>query len=228
MLEELKQHVFQANMDLVKHNLVKFTWGNVSGIDRKKGFVVIKPSGLPYENMHAKDMVVVDFEGKVVDSKFKPSSDTATHLVLYKHFAEIKGVVHTHSPWAVTWAQAGLSIPALGTTHADHFNGSIPCTRKLIQSEIEQSYEHSTGEVIVETFKNIDHQAIPSVLVNCHGPFSWGNSPDDAVINSVLLEEVAKIAYHTMTLRKVKPIDTFLLDKHYNRKHGNKAYYGQK
>ena len=228
MLEKLKQEVFQANLDLVKYGLVIFTWGNVSGIDREKGLVVIKPSGVSYDNMTADDMVVVDLDGKIVEGKYKPSSDTPTHLVLYKKFPTIGGVVHTHSEWATSWAQAGISIPALGTTHADYFYGPIPCTRKLTQKEIETKYEEETGNVIVETFKDIDPMAVPAVIINGHGPFSWGKDALNAVHNAVVLEEVAKMAHHTLTLNSVKGIDQYLLDKHYHRKHGPGAYYGQK
>jgi L-ribulose-5-phosphate 4-epimerase len=228
MLNELKKQVFEANLDLVKHGLVIFTWGNVSGIDREKGLIVIKPSGVSYDNMKAEDMVVVDLDGKVVEGKYKPSSDTPTHLVLYKNFENIGGVVHTHSEWATSWAQAGLSIPALGTTHADYFYGPIPCTRKLTKQEIETAYEIETGNVIVETFKGIDPLAVPAVVINSHGPFSWGKDAHDAVHNAVVMEECAKMAHHTLTMNKVNGIDQFLLDKHYYRKHGPGAYYGQK
>jgi L-ribulose-5-phosphate 4-epimerase len=228
MLNELKKQVFEANIDLVKHGLVIFTWGNVSGIDREKGLVVIKPSGVSYDNMTADDMVVVDLDGNIVEGRFKPSSDTPTHLVLYKQFPKIGGVVHTHSEWATSWAQAGISIPALGTTHADYFYGPIPCTRKLTQQEIETAYEVETGNVIVETFKGIDPMAVPAVIINGHGPFSWGNDARNAVHNAVCMEECAKMAHHTLTLTKVTGIDQFLLDKHYYRKHGPGAYYGQK
>ncbi len=228
MLEKLKEEVFQANLDLVKYGLVVFTWGNVSGIDREKGLIVIKPSGVSYSDMKPEDMVVVDLDGKVVEGKYKPSSDTPTHLVLYKAFSSLGGIVHTHSEWATSWAQAGLSIPALGTTHADYFYGAIPCTRKLTEAEIKKDYEIETGNVIVETFKDIDPSAIPSVIVNGHGPFSWGTNARNAVHNAVVLEEVAKMAHHTLTLNQVKSIDQYLLDKHYLRKHGPGAYYGQK
>lgn len=228
MLKNLKKSVFEANLNLVKHELVIFTWGNVSGIDREQGLVVIKPSGVSYDDMTADDMVVVDMEGKIVDGKLRPSSDTPTHLVLYKAFPEIGGIVHTHSPWATAWAQAGKPIPALGTTHADYFYGPIPCTRKLTQHEIETAYEAETGNVIVETFKNLDPNAIPGVVVNNHAPFAWGKTPDDAVHNAKVLEEVAKMAYHTLQLNPSATIDQFLLDKHYLRKHGKNAYYGQK
>jgi L-ribulose-5-phosphate 4-epimerase len=230
MHKELKKRVFEANLDLVKHGLVIFTWGNVSEIDRDKGVLAIKPSGLSYDTMTWEDMVLVDLDGKIVDSKWKPSSDTPTHLVLYREFGSIGGVVHTHSEWATSWAQMGLPIPALGTTHADYFYGEIPCTRKLTESEVKNSYEHETGKVIIETFRqrNIDPQAVPAVLIDGHGPFSWGKNAHDAVHNAVVLEQVAKMAHHALTLNKVKGIDQYLLDKHYLRKHGKDAYYGQK
>ena len=228
MLEKLKKEVFDANLELVKYGLVIFTWGNVSGIDREKGLVVIKPSGVSYDKMTVDDMVVVDLNGNVVDSKYKPSSDTPTHLVLYKKFPKVGGVVHTHSEWATSWAQAGISIPALGTTHADYFYGPVPCTRKLTKHEVDTKYEEETGNVIVETFKGIDPMAVPGVIINGHGPFSWGTDAHNAVHNAVVLEEVAKMAHHTLTLNKVNGIDQYLLDKHYHRKHGPGAYYGQK
>lgn len=228
MLEQLKEEVFKANIDLVKYGLVIFTWGNVSGIDREKGLIAIKPSGVSYDDMKAEDMVIVDMEGKVVEGKYKPSSDTPTHLVLYKAFLKAGGVVHTHSEWATSWAQAGIPIPALGTTHADYFYGDIPCTRKLTEKEILENYEVETGNVIVEAFKSIDPSAIPSVIVNGHGPFSWGTDAHNAVHNAVVLEQVAKMAHHTLTMNDVKSIDQYLLDKHYMRKHGPNAYYGQK
>ena len=227
MLEELKEKVLQANLDLVKLDLVFFTFGNVSAIDRKKGLVVIKPSGVSYENMKAGDMVVVDLEGNIIEGKLKPSSDTPTHLALYKSFKNIGGVAHTHSSWATSWAQAGRNIPALGTTHADYFYGSIPCTRKLSEKEINSSYEIETGNVIIETFEKLDPVKIPAVIVNNHGPFTWGKNADDAVHNSKLLEEIAKMAFHTLQLNPNASIDRFLLDKHFNRKHGKNAYYGQ-
>lgn len=228
MLNDLKKSVFEANLNLVKHGLVIFTWGNVSGIDREQGLVVIKPSGVSYDDMSAGDMVVVDIEGRVVEGNLKPSSDTPTHLVLYKAFPDIGGIVHTHSSWATAWAQAGKSIPALGTTHADYFYGQVPCTRKLTQKEIESAYEIETGHVIVETFQNLDPNAVPGVLVNNHAPFAWGKTPDDAVHNAKVLEEVARMAYHTLQINPTTSIDQFLLDKHYFRKHGKNAYYGQK
>ena len=230
MYSELKKRVYEANLDLVKHGLVIFTWGNVSEIDRGKGIFAIKPSGLPYETMTWEDMVLVDMEGKVVDSKCKPSSDTPTHLVLYRQFETIGGVVHTHSEWATSWAQMGLPIPPLGTTHADYFYGEIPCTRKLTETEVKSRYEFETGNVVIETFRKrkIDPLAVPAVLIDGHGPFSWGKDANDAVHNAVVLEQVAKMAHHALTMNKVLSIDQYLLDKHYLRKHGKDAYYGQK
>jgi L-ribulose-5-phosphate 4-epimerase len=228
MLDNLKQQVYEANMALVKHKLVIFSWGNASGIDKETGLVVIKPSGVDYSTMKPQDMVVVDLNGKVVEGSLNPSSDTPTHLVLYRNFKEIQGVVHTHSEWAVSWAQAGMPIPALGTTHADHFYGEIPCTRKLSKKEIEGEYEVETGNVIVETFKNINPVDMPAVLVNSHGPFTWGKNAMNAVENAVILEEVAKMAFRTLKLKEVSAIEQWLLDKHYLRKHGKNAYYGQK
>jgi L-ribulose-5-phosphate 4-epimerase len=228
MLKNLKKTVFKANLDLVKHGLVIFTWGNVSGFDPDKKLVVIKPSGVKYKDMQAEDMVVVDLEGNVIDGDLKPSSDTPTHIELYKNWPGVLSVVHTHSSWATIWAQAGMSIPAMGTTHADYFYGDIPCTRKLTKDEVDTAYERKTGTVIIEAFKNINPLAIPGVLVNNHGPFAWGTSPDDAVHNAVVLEEVAKMTYHSLMLNKENLIDQFLSDKHYLRKHGANAYYGQK
>lgn len=229
MLENLKEEVFKANMLLPKYNLVTFTWGNVSGIDREKDLVVIKPSGVEYEKMTKDDMVVVDLEGNVVEGKLKPSSDTLTHIELYKNFKDIKGVVHTHSTYATIWAQAGINLPALGTTHADYFYGDIPCTRKMTREEIESNYEKETGKVIVERFLNIDPNNMKAVLVNCHGPFTWGESPLKAVENSVVLEEVAKMALNSKLINtKLESMDQVLLDKHFLRKHGENAYYGQK
>jgi L-ribulose-5-phosphate 4-epimerase len=228
MLEELKQVVLEANLQLPKYQLVTFTWGNVSGIDREKGLVVIKPSGVEYGKLTRDDMVVVDLEGNVVEGYLKPSSDTPTHLLLYKEFPQIGGVVHTHSPWATVWAQAGKGIPALGTTHADYFYGEIPCTRKMTDAEIQGAYEEETGKVIVETFRPLDPMQMPGVLVYGHGPFTWGKNPYDAVHNAVVLEEVAKLAARTYYLNpSVEPIDQSLLDRHYFRKHGANAYYGQ-
>lgn len=218
-------------MDLPKYGLVTFTWGNVSGIDRESGYVVIKPSGVPYEELKAEQMVVVDLDGNVVEGSLRPSSDTPTHVLLYKAFPAIGGIVHTHSPWATSWAQAGRAIPALGTTHGDYFYSEVPCTRAMTQAEIEGAYELETGNVIVETFKthNIDPGQVPSVLVNSHAPFCWGKDPHNAVHNAVVLEEVAKMALHTFQLNpNVQPMDQALLDRHYLRKHGANAYYGQK
>ena len=229
MLEELKEKVLKANLELPQRGLVTFTWGNVSGIDREKGLVVIKPSGIEYEGMTAEDMVVVDLEGNVVEGKWKPSSDTPTHLVLYKAFENIGGIVHTHSKWATSWAQAGRGIPAYGTTHADYFYGDIPCTRKMKRLEINGEYEHETGNVIVETFANIPADDVPAVLVHSHGPFVWGTDPDNAVHNSVVLEEVAFMALQTESLNpEAERMQQTLLDKHYLRKHGKNAYYGNK
>ena len=228
MLENLKQKVLKANLDLVKYGLVTFTWGNVSGIDREKGLVVIKPSGVEYDGMTAEDMVVVDLFGNVVEGKWKPSSDTPTHLVLYKAFPEIGGVVHTHSRKATSWAQAGRGIPAYGTTHGDYFYGEVPCTRKMTPDEIGGEYEKETGNVIVETFNDKPYADIPAVLVNSHGPFAWGTDPDNAVHNAVVLEELAFMAYNTDAINPdVKVMQKELLDKHYLRKHGKNAYYGQ-
>ena len=230
MLEELKKEVYEANMLLPKYNLVTFTWGNVSGIDRAKNLLVIKPSGVEYEQLSPDKMVVVDLDGNVVEGDLNPSSDTATHCVLYKQFPTIKGIVHTHSPWAVSFAQAGLDIPAAGTTHADTFYGPIPVSRAMEKDEVVTDYEKQTGEVIVETFqkRKIDPNQVPAVLVNDHGPFTWGKSASDAVHNAVVLEEVAKMAYHTLRLNPHRiDMDQYLLDKHYLRKHGKNAYYGQ-
>jgi len=229
MLEELKKKVYEANMDLVKNNLVILTWGNVSGIDREKGLVVIKPSGVSYDKMKSSDMVVVDLDGNVVEGNLNPSSDTMTHLELYKEFPNIGGVVHTHSTYATSWAQSGLSIPALGTTHADTFYGSIPCSVNLTKEEIENNYELNTGKLIVRSFKELDYEWVPAILINGHGPFAWGKDAFDAVHNAIILEEVAKMAFITKTINpKVNSISQNLLDKHYLRKHGKNAYYGQK
>lgn len=228
MLEQLKEAVLEANLDLPRYKMVTFTWGNVSGIDREQGLVVIKPSGIAYEKLKLEDMVVVDLQGNVVEGSCKPSSDTPTHLVLYKSFANIGGVVHTHSPWACSWAQAGMGIPQLGTTHADYFYGEIPCTRLMAEEEIKGSYEYETGRVIVETFAQLDPDMVPGVLVNCHAPFTWGKDAHEAVHNAVVLEEVAKIAYHTKGLNPaIGPMSQQLLDRHFLRKHGANAYYGQ-
>ena len=215
MLENLKKEVYEANMELVKRGLVIYTWGNVSGIDREKGLVVIKPSGVDYDVMTADDMVVIDLDGKVVEGKYKPSSDTATHLVLYKQYSEIGGVVHTHSQWAVTFAEAGMDIPAFGTTHADYFYGDIPCTRDLTGQEIYEAYELNTGNVIVETVGDTDALAVPGIVVKNHGPFAWGKSAKGAVYNAVVLEAVAEMAYNTLTLNpRVQRVPQHLLDKH--------------
>lgn len=229
MLEALKEQVLEANLRLPKAGLVVFTWGNVSGIDRASGLVVIKPSGLPYEGMRAEDMVVVDLAGKVVEGKWKPSSDTPTHLELYKAFPGCGGIVHTHSRWATTFAQAGRDVPAMGTTHGDYFYGDIPCTRKMTPEEIAGEYEKETGLVITETFRGRDAMEIPAVLVHSHGPFTWGKDPAEAVHNAVVLEEVAFMAWHAMALNPAAGrMQQELLDKHYLRKHGKNAYYGQK
>lgn len=228
MLEKLKETVLEANLLLPKYNLVTFTWGNVSGIDRETGLVVIKPSGVSYDVMTVDDLVVVDLEGRVVEGKLKPSSDTPTHLVLYRAFPGCGGIVHTHSKWATSFAQAGMSIPALGTTHADYFYGDIPCTRKMTAEEIQGDYEKETGNVIVETFAGINSDDVPGVLVNSHGPFAWGTDPLNAVHNAVVMEEVAFMDYHAMTLNSdLTVMQKELLDKHYLRKHGKNAYYGQ-
>ncbi|GIP57567.1 MULTISPECIES: L-ribulose-5-phosphate 4-epimerase [Paenibacillus] len=229
MLEALKQQVLEANLELPKHGLVTFTWGNVSGIDRESGLFVIKPSGVPYEELKAEDMVVVDLEGNVVEGKLRPSSDTPTHMVLYRSFPDIGGVVHTHSPWGTSWAQAGKALPAYGTTHADYFYGEIPVTRPMTREEIEGAYELETGNVIVERFADIDPNQVPGVLVHAHAPFVWGKDAHNAVHNAVVLEEVAKIAARMLMLNpEAAPMDQTLLDRHFLRKHGAKAYYGQK
>jgi len=228
MLEQLKQQIFRANLSLVDHGLVIFTWGNVSAIDRDKNLVVIKPSGVSCEKMKPEDMVVVDLDGNIVEGKLKPSSDTPTHIYLYKHFNDIRGIVHTHSEWATSWAQAGKSIPVLGTTHADYFYGDIPCSRPLTHQEIEGEYEKETGKVIVETFSDIDPLDIPGVLVHSHGPFTWAKDPATAVHYAVVLEQVARMAYHSLQLNPNMVFNRDLLEKHYSRKHGVGAYYGQK
>ena len=228
MLEKLKEEVLRANLLLPKHDLVTFTWGNVSAIDRKSGLIVIKPSGVEYDGMKAQDMVVLDLEGNVVEGHFRPSSDTPTHIELYKAFPNIGGIVHTHSRWATSFAQAGCELNPMGTTHADYFYGPIPCTRALTDDEINGAYEKNTGLVIIETFRNIDPDAVPGVLVRNHGPFAWGTDAANAVHNAVVMEEVAFMNYHAMTLRPQAPcVSQTLLDKHYYRKHGKNAYYGQ-
>lgn len=230
MLEELKALVCKANLELPKYGLVTFTWGNVSGIDREKGLVVIKPSGVSYDGMTAEDMVVVDLDGNVVEGKYKPSSDTPTHLALYKAFSALGGIVHTHSRWATSFAQAGMAVPAMGTTQGDYFYGDIPCTRKMTPAEITGEYELETGNVIIETFRErkIDPAEVPAVLVCSHGPFAWGKDPMDAVHNAVVLEEVSFMDLHALQLNPAAGrMQQELLDKHYLRKHGANAYYGQ-
>ncbi|NSB33019.1 MULTISPECIES: L-ribulose-5-phosphate 4-epimerase [Clostridium] len=228
MLEKLKEKVYEANMELQRKGLVIYTWGNVSEIDRETGLVVIKPSGVDYATMEAEDMVVVDLEGNVVEGKYKPSTDTPTHLVLYKKYSNIGGVVHTHSEWATTFAQAGMDIPAFGTTHADYFYGDVPCTRDLTDEEISNEYEKETGNVIVETIGDKNPLEVPAIVVKNHGPFAWGKDADLAVYNAVVLDKVAEMAYKTMTLNSnVERVKQHLLDKHYLRKHGANAYYGQ-
>ena len=235
MLEELKEKVCKANLELVRHGLVLFTWGNASAIDRPSGLVVIKPSGVSYDDMKPSDMVVVDLEGKVVEGNLRPSSDTPTHVVLYKAFPGIGGVVHTHSTYATAWAQAGRNIPNIGTTHADYFHDDIPCTRDMRKAEVFGEYEKETGNVIVERFRNIDPNGTPGVLVRNHGPFTWGTDVLNAVHNAVVLEEVAKMAFISSTLQlptldvieHVPSMNKHLIEKHYSRKHGPGAYYGQ-
>ncbi len=228
MLSELKEKVYEANMDLWRKGMVIYTWGNVSGIDSDKGLVVIKPSGVDYDTMRPEDMVVVDLNGNVVEGKLRPSSDTPTHIVLYKEYPQMGGIVHTHSVHAVAYAQAGKSIPALGTTHADYFYGAIPCTRGLTAEEVEEAYEVNTGNVIVETLEGKDPMAVPGIVVKNHGPFAWGKSPADAVYNSVVMEKVAEMAYITSQINpNVLPAPQYIMDKHYFRKHGPNAYYGQ-
>ncbi len=227
MLDQLRKSVFEANLMLVEHGLVIFTWGNVSGIDRESGLVVIKPSGVSYDTMTADDMVIVDLDGNTVSGKLKPSSDLPTHLVLYREFKGIGGVVHTHSEWATSRAQAGKGIPVYGTTHADHFYGEVPCTRPMTGEEVSGAYEENTGHVIVERFRELDPESIPSVLVHGHGPFSWGKDAKAAVHNAVVLEEVSKMAFRNEVMGNDKPIEQYLLDKHFLRKHGPGAYYGQ-
>lgn len=228
MLEELKERVWEANLQLPAHNLVVFTWGNVSGIDRKSGLFVIKPSGVEYDRLTPKDMVVVNLNGEKVEGDLNPSSDTPTHCVLYNKFAEIGGIVHTHSRWATIWAQAGESIPAYGTTHGDYFYGAVPCTRKMTPAEIAGEYETETGNVITETFGRINPMDLPAVLVHSHGPFTWGKDCMEAVHNSVVLEELAMMAWHTRAMDCAQAMQQELLDKHFLRKHGANAYYGQK
>lgn len=229
MLEELKEKVFKANLDLVKHGLVIFTWGNVSGIDREKGLVVIKPSGVSYDDMKAEDMVVVDLlTGKVVEGNLKPSSDTPTHLALYRAFPEIGGVVHTHSTYATAWSQAGKDLPNIGTTHADYFHEAVPCTRDMTEAEVVNEYELNTGNVIIERFEGMNPIHTPGVLVKNHGPFAWGTSPADAVHNAVVLEQIAKMASIAYTVNPALTMNPLLVEKHFSRKHGPNAYYGQR
>jgi L-ribulose-5-phosphate 4-epimerase len=225
-LAALKKVVFDANLELVKHGLVIFTWGNVSAIDRAKGIVVIKPSGVSYDDMKAEHMVVIDLDGKVLEGNLKPSSDTATHLELYKAFPEIGGVVHTHSTYATAWAQAGYDLPNIGTTHADYFSREIPCTRDMVEAEMTE-YEKETGTVIIERFKGMDPNHVPAVLVKNHGPFSWGKDAHDAVHNAVVLEQVAKMAYIAYGVNPNLTMNPLLIQKHFFRKHGPGAYYGQ-
>jgi len=229
-MENLKQLAYESNLALVRHNLVQFTWGNVSAIDRKQGLIVIKPSGVSYDDLREDSMVVLDLNGNIVEGNLRPSSDTATHLVLYRHFPMIGGVVHTHSTYATAWAQARRTIPNIGTTHSDYFSQEIPCTRPMTEAEIHGDYETETGNVIVECFReqNIDQLHVPGVLVSNHGPFAWGKSADDAVHNAVVLEEVAKMAFLTHSLNPQLPMNPALIEKHFARKHGPNAYYGQK
>ena len=228
MLEKLKADVCSANLELVNRGVVIYTWGNVSGIDREKGLVVIKPSGVSYDGMKPDDMVVVDLKsGETVEGNFRPSSDTPTHLELYRNFPEIGGITHTHSVNAVAFAQAGCPVKALGTTHADYFYGDIPCTRELSEEEVNTDYELNTGRVIVETFRNLDCNAVPGVLVKNHGPFAWGKSPSESVYHAVVMETVAEMALKTLLLNGNANMNQYILDKHYLRKHGRNAYYGQ-
>jgi L-ribulose-5-phosphate 4-epimerase len=226
-LIHLKKAVFEANIALVNEGLVKLTWGNASGIDRSQGLIVIKPSGISYDEMTPDDMVVLDLQGNVLESRLKPSSDTPTHLFLYQAFPSIGSIVHTHSEWATSWAQASRNIPCLGTTHADHFYGPVPCTRLLTPAEIQGQYELATGKVIQETFAEISPIEVPGVLVAEHGPFCWGKTLADAVKHAIILEEIAKIAFRTVMLGKCNPVQQAILEKHYQRKHGPEAYYGQ-
>ncbi|HBR1190015.1 TPA: L-ribulose-5-phosphate 4-epimerase [Klebsiella pneumoniae] len=228
-MQQLKQQVFEANMDLPRYGLVTFTWGNVSAIDRQRGLVVIKPSGIAYESMTVDDMSVVDLQGHVVEGRWRPSSDTATHLALYLRYPDLGGVVHTHSTHATAWAQAGLAIPALGTTHADYFFGDIPCTRALSAQEVDEAYELNTGQVIIETLGEANPLHTPGIVVYQHGPFAWGKDAHEAVHNAVVMEEVARMAWIARgTNPQLQPIDSWLMNKHFQRKHGPNAYYGQK
>ncbi|HDH0401717.1 TPA: L-ribulose-5-phosphate 4-epimerase [Klebsiella pneumoniae] len=228
-MQQLKQQVFEANMDLPRYGLVTFTWGNVSAIDRQRGLVVIKPSGIAYESMTVDDMSVVDLQGHVVEGRWRPSSDTATHLALYRRYPDLGGVVHTHSTHATAWAQAGLAIPALGTTHADYFFGDIPCTRALSAQEVDEAYELNTGQVIIETLGEANPLHTPGIVVYQHGPFAWGKDAHEAVHNAVVMEEVARMAWIARGINPpLQPIDSWLMNKHFQRKHGPNAYYGQK
>jgi L-ribulose-5-phosphate 4-epimerase len=227
MLADLKQKVFESNLNLVKHGLVLLTWGNASAIDRETGLIAIKPSGIAYSDMKVDDMVIVDLDGKTVEGKLNPSTDTATHVVLYKSFQEIGGVVHTHSTYATGWAQAGMDIPNMGTTHADHFYHSIPCTPDMTFTEIENNYEDSTGQVIVKRFADLNPIYTPGVLVKNHGPFTWGKDVFEAVYNAVVLEEIAKMAYIACSVNPSSTMNPLLIEKHFTRKHGANAYYGQ-
>lgn len=227
MLESLKEEVFRANLNLVKHGLVVFTWGNASAIDRSTGYVIIKPSGVAYDYMNVEDMVVVNLDGTIVEGRFKPSSDTPTHLALYKAFPEIGGVVHTHATYATAWAQAGMDIPNIGTTHADYFRGAIPCTDDMTEEEVNGDYERETGKVIVKRFKNLNVVHTPGVLVKNHGPFTWGDDVNSAVHHAVVLEQVAKMAYIACHINPHPTMNLCLIEKHFNRKHGSNAYYGQ-
>lgn len=228
-MQQLKQQVFEANMDLPRYGLVTFTWGNVSAIDRQRGLVVIKPSGIAYESMTVDDMSVVDLQGHVVEGRWRPSSDTATHLALYRRYPDLGGVVHTHSTHATAWAQAGLAIPALGTTHADYFFGDIPCTRALSAQEVDEAYELNTGQVIIETLGEANPLHTPGIVVYQHGPFAWGKDAHEAVHNAVVMEEVARMAWIARGINpQLHPIDSWLMNKHFQRKHGPNAYYGQK
>lgn len=228
-MQQLKEQVLEANLALPRFGLVTFTWGNVSAIDRERGWVAIKPSGVSYEGMRAEDIVVVDLQGNVVEGKWRPSSDTATHLALYRRYPSLGGIVHTHSTHATAWAQAGLAIPALGTTHADYFYGDIPCTRPLNEAEVQNDYELNTGNVIIETLGDCEPLHMPGMVVYQHGPFSWGKDAHDAVHNAVVLEEVAKMAWIARGINPhLKPIDCYLMNQHYLRKHGPDAWYGQK
>ncbi len=228
MLQDLKEQVYKANLKLVENGLVILTWGNASAIDRKQGLVVIKPSGVPYSEMKPEQMVVLDMDGKVVEGKLRPSSDLPTHLELYRNFRNIGGIVHTHSTYATAWAQTGMAIPIAGTTHADYFSGDIPCTRDMLENEITQDYEKQTGTVICETFTDIDPMHAPGVIVKNHGPFTWGKDIDEAVMHAIVLEEVAKMTAISFSLNPSLTMNEHLVKKHFERKHGKNAYYGQK